>query len=138
MQSLQFGSTIIEVYPDSTRICFADGSTVPGAPEDTAEYRATAQRHGYGDDTLKLCQEHELMHIALCHWLGIDSPTMTLLRRGDDDRLHELNRLEETAVLAVQHFARIAGIDLVTQMGHRRPLLPPDRQPVLTSPSGRA
>lgn len=114
--SLPFGDTIVHVYPNSTCIIFSDGSTVPGAPEDTDAYRATALKHGYGDDTLRLCQEHEVMHIALCHWLGIDSPTMTLLRNGDDENLHQLNGLEEAAVLAIQHFARVAGVDIVARM----------------------
>jgi hypothetical protein len=114
--SLAFGDTIVQVYPDSTCITFDDGSSVPGAPENTDSYRTTALNHGYGHDTLRLCQEHEVMHIALCHWLGIDSPTMTLLRHGDDANLHLLNGLEEAAVLAVQHFARVAGVDLVARM----------------------
>ena len=113
MQLIQFGSTIIEVYPDSTRIIFPDGTIVAGAPQDTESYRATAEQHGYGADTLQLCKEHEVMHVALCHWLGIDSPTMRLLRYGDDARLHRLNGLEEAAVLAVQKFARAIGVDLI-------------------------
>jgi len=115
MQLIQFDSTLIEVHADSTRITFADGTVVTGAPEDTDSYRATAERHGYGADTLQLCKEHEVLHIALCHWLGIDSPTMRLVRHGDDARLHRLNRLEEDAVLAVQKFAKAAGIDLVVR-----------------------
>ena len=111
---LHFGQTTVEVWPDSTRIVFADGSTVPGAPEDTDAYRATAARYGYGDDTLQLCKDHEVMHVALCHWLGIDSPTMEIVRTGGDASL--LNGLEEAAVLAVQHFARAAGIDLLARM----------------------
>src|ERR1044071_3628818 len=114
--AIPFGDTLVEVYSDSTCITFGDGSTIPGAPEDTDAYRATALQHGYGDDTLRLCQEHEVMHIALCHWLVIDSPTRPLLRQGDDERLHQLNGLEEAAVLAIQHFARRAGVDLVARM----------------------
>lgn len=85
-------------------------------PEDTDSYRATAVRYGYEEDTLRLCQEHEVTHIALCHWLGIESPTMVLLRHGDDDRLHYVNKLEECAVLAIQHLARATGVDLIARM----------------------
>lgn len=120
MHSLSFGDTLVEVFTDSTRITFSDGSTIFGAPEDTDSYRSTAMQHGYGEDTLRLCQEHEVMHIALCHWLGIHSPTMTLLRHGDDESLHQLNCLEEAAVLAVQRFARAAGIDLIARMKQLR------------------
>lgn len=105
---------VVEVYTDSTCITFGDGGVVYGAPEDTDDYRATAQRYGYGDDTLRLCKEHEVTHIALCHWLGVPSPTMELVRHGTG-KVH-LNHLEEAAVLAVQHFARAAGIDLVARM----------------------
>jgi hypothetical protein len=111
---------VVEVYADHTRIWFADGGTVDGAPEDTDDYRATAQRHGYGDDTLRLCKEHEVTHIALCHWLGVASPTMQLVRHGTGQP--HLNHLEETAVLAVQHFARAAGIDLVARMAEIYPM----------------
>jgi hypothetical protein len=111
---LSFGTTTVVVYDDSTLITFADGSPIAGAPEDTDDYRATAQRFGYGCDTLQMCKDHEVMHIALCHWLGLpDSPTMALIRGKGDDRAMMLNRLEEAAVLAVQHFARAAGVDLM-------------------------
>jgi hypothetical protein len=111
---LRCAEALVEVYADSTRITFVDGGVVYGAPEDTDDYRATAQRHGYGADTLRLCKEHEVMHVALCHWLGLPSPTMELVRHGIGKS--HLNHLEETAVLAVQHFARVAGIDLVARM----------------------
>jgi hypothetical protein len=110
-------NAVIEVYADSTRIIFDDGSVVYGAPEDTDDYRATAQRYGYGEDTLRLCKEHEVTHIALCDWLGLSSPTMELVRHGTGE-VH-LNHLEESAVLAVQHFARAAGIDLVARMAEK-------------------
>jgi len=115
IKTLHFGTTKVEVYPDHTMITFADGFEVPGAPEDTDEYRATADKFGYGTDTLKLCQEHEVMHIAFCHWLGIQSPTMRRLQTNDES-LAKMNRLEEAAVLAIQRFARECDIDLVTRM----------------------
>jgi hypothetical protein len=118
---LHFGDATVHVLADSTVITFDDGSIIPGAPEDTDAYRATALRYGYGADTLQMCKDHELMHIALCHWLGIESPTMRLLRSDGDDRSKSLNRLEEAAVLAVQQFARAAGVDLVRCLaGERR------------------
>jgi hypothetical protein len=113
--TLQFGTTTVEVFPDHTMIRFEDGFTVAGAPEDTDDYRATADKFGYGTDTLKLCQEHEVMHIALCHWLGVESPTMRRLQTNDES-LAKLNRLEEAAILAIQRFARECNIDLVQRM----------------------
>jgi hypothetical protein len=108
---LRFGATTVEVYPDSTRIIFPDDAEIVGAPQDTDAYRATARQYGYGDDTLTLCQEHEVMHIALTHWLGIESVTMRVLR-GEAD-VQALSDLEEAAVLAVQRFARAAGVNLI-------------------------
>ena len=101
---MQFGDTSVDVYADSTCITFTDGSTVSDPPS------------GYEAENLRLCREHDLMHVALCHWLGIESPTMLLLREGDDDRLHYVNKLEEVAVLSIQHLARAAGVDLVARM----------------------
>jgi hypothetical protein len=52
--TLQFGSTKVEVYPDHTMVTFQDGFMVPGTLEDTDDYRATADRFGYGTDTQPL------------------------------------------------------------------------------------
>jgi hypothetical protein len=114
MVTLTFGGTTVQVLADGTQIEFADGTTVVGQPEDTDAYRHTAQTHGYGADTLSLCIEHEVMHVALADWLGVsDSPTMKAVRtnRLTDDL--PFRTLEEAAVLAVQRYARAAGIDLV-------------------------
>lgn len=110
---LKFDGITIHVYPDSTLIEYEDGSLVPGTPEDTDEYRATAERYGYGDDTTRLCIDHEIMHVALSQWLGLaDSPTMQSVRTGDPgDR--QIRDHEEAAVLAVQQFARMVGVDVV-------------------------
>ena len=125
MNTIRFGDTLVTVHDFGTVITFADGLQVDGNPEDTDPYRATAARYGYGSDTLALCKDHEIMHIALAHWLRIESPTM---RQRDDMDLREL---EEAAVLAVQQYARAAGVDLIqrftTDEPHRRPPRhPPD------------
>jgi hypothetical protein len=112
---MRFGAIDVAVLDDGTRITFEDGLVVEGAPEDTDAYRATAQRLGYGDDTLRMCKEHEATHIALNHLLGLESPTMLAVRRGVDD-LHDLNCLEEAAVLAIQQYAVASGIDLLTKL----------------------
>lgn len=108
------GAASITVYPSSTLIQFSDGLTIAGLPEDTDAYRTTAFKCGYGNDTTALCIDHEIVHIALAHWLGLDSPTMKAVRYdrlGDD---HDLRQLEEAAVLAIQHYARAAGRDLIS------------------------
>lgn len=114
---IAFGDVVVAIDDDGSQIRFANGEVVDGSPENTEDYRTTARMHGYGDDTLKLCQEHELLHIALSHWLGVESPTIELLRKGNAS-VGELysSRLEEAAVLAIQHFARSLGVDLVNRM----------------------
>lgn len=113
---LQFGDAVVAVHDWGTIIAWPDGTSVPGAPEDTDDYRKTAREHGYGDDTLSLCREHELMHVALCDWLGMSSPVMENLRRGGGMAGAEIRQMEEAAVLAVQRFARAMDVDLVEAM----------------------
>jgi hypothetical protein len=110
--TLRFGETIIYVRTSGTLIHFADGRSVAGEPEDSAEYRATAERCGYGSDTLSLCIDHEIVHVALADWLGFDSPTMLAVRDEQPDQACALRVLEEAAVLAIQQYAKAAGIDL--------------------------
>jgi|SRR4051812_39079703 hypothetical protein len=111
--AITFGDSTIWIYSTGTSIQFADGRVVAGEPEDTDDYRATALRYGYGEDTLALCIDHEIMHLALNDWLGLpDSPTMHAVRHDRLDENHDLRRLEEAAVLAVQQYARAAGVDL--------------------------
>lgn len=113
--TLTFGDTVVSIEPWGSVITWPDGSSVIGMPEDTDEYRATAINHGYDDDTLALCQEHELMHVALCHWLGTVSPVMEEMRTPGMAG-SEIRRYEEAAVLAIQSFARAMDVDLIAAM----------------------
>lgn len=106
----------IHIHSTGTVIEFAEGRSVHGEPEDTDTYRATAQRYGYGTDTLSLCIDHEIMHVALAAFLGLsDSPTMLAVRTDALDQTVMVRQLEEAAVLAVQQYARAAGVDLITR-----------------------
>jgi hypothetical protein len=113
MTKITIADATVEVLPTGTLIKYADGTLVPGEPEDTDTYRQTAQRYGYGSDTLGLCIDHEIVHVALGAWLGVDSPTMRAVRQGHLDDDVALRRLEEAAVLAVQQYARAAGVNLI-------------------------
>jgi hypothetical protein len=105
------GQTVFEVWPYGCRAILPDGAEAQGAPQDTAEYRARAAALGYGGDTLSSCRDHDLLHAALCAWLGL--PESPVLRHSAEGRgASDLTNLEEDAVLAVQRFARAAGIDL--------------------------
>jgi hypothetical protein len=114
---LCFGDVVVLVDDRGTLITWSDGTSVPGEPEDTDSYRKTAIELGYGDDTLAMCQEHELLHVALCYWLGVPSPVMEALRRRPAEMAGaETRELEEAAILAVQKFAKATGVDIVYQM----------------------
>lgn len=111
-----FGAVRVQCGPDWT--CTHDartGRTVFGAPEPTPAYALLARQIGYGADTARMCVDHELMHSALAHLLGLPaSPTLTRVAVDPAAPATDLTRLEEMAVLAVQAYALQAGVDLVT------------------------
>lgn len=84
-----------------------------GEPHDTDEYRLTAQELGYDDNTLSMCQDHDPLHVALCRWLGLSVSFSMLSAVG---KLHDdqeyLAIAEEAAVIAVQRFLRLAGVEV--------------------------
>jgi hypothetical protein len=105
--------TRVEILDSGTRITLPCGAVVPGAPHDTAEYRAAAQRLGYGTDTLAMCRAHDPWHALLCAWLGL--PTSYSLKQAAGQGCPEEDALaaaEEDAVLALQRFARMADCPL--------------------------
>ena len=113
---LMFGDALVAFPSWGTLITWSDGTFVSGAPEDTDTYRKTALDYGYDADTLALCRDHELLHVALCHWLGVPSPVMDALRLRADMVGVEIRILEEAAVLAVQRFARAMGAEIIDAM----------------------
>ncbi len=62
-----FKNCIVNVNPEYsyTETVFQDGTKVTAVPQDRDEYRETARRLGYGDDTARCSREHELMHTWL-------------------------------------------------------------------------
>lgn len=88
-----------------------DGTSVPAAPQDTDEYRATAAALGYGDDTWRLCREHEVAHTTLLQSLGLHySPTLWAVAHGAHgtipDSPGEMGA-EEDLVLAYQRWRKV-------------------------------
>jgi hypothetical protein len=96
--------------PTGSITTLPSGEQIPATPHDTDGYRATAREHGYGADTTLLCQEHDLTHVALAAWLGL--PVSPTLQAVADGREWEHAWIEEAAVLAVQRYARVMGLDL--------------------------
>lgn len=83
---------------------------VVGEPHDTEEYRATARGLGYDDDILGMCQDHDPLHVALCRWLGLSTSFSMLSAVGKlPVEQKYLADAEETAVIAIQRFMRLAG-----------------------------
>jgi hypothetical protein len=84
-------------------IAYADHAVQPGQAERAAEI-------GY-PSAEAMNREHNLTHSLLAHWLGLDySPTLHAVANGQRSAIWQA---EESAVLAIQQFARAAGVDLV-------------------------
>ena len=112
---IQFGAVMVQVWPSSIVTILGDGQQVYAMPQDNDEYRATAERLGYGADTSRMSREHELLHSALAFWLGLaESPTVGRVARGEGNT--RLTGLEEDAVCAIAAFCNAAGIDLLAAL----------------------
>lgn len=68
----------------------------------------TARWMGYGDNVAAMDMEHDSLHGALCHFLGVASYALKDAR-GENmtDRERELASYEEDAVLAVQRLRQM-------------------------------
>lgn len=109
---LTFGRTVVQVWPDSVVTILPGGEQVFAAAQDNDAYRETAQRLGYGSDTVRMSRDHEVLHSAVAAWLGLwESPTLGRVARGEGDTA--LTGLEEDVVLAIQRFCNAAGVDLM-------------------------
>jgi hypothetical protein len=116
--SIHLGRARIEFDGDLTTTVLPAGK-VPAVPQDNDEYRARAEALGYGDDTALMSREHEIGHALLAVWLGQPySPTLFGVATGQHwPHWHD----EEAAVLALQRYARVLGVDLVRVAERRDP-----------------
>lgn len=112
MRSIRLGSSVLELHDSGLTVTrLAGGAEIPAWPQDDAAYRARALELGYGDETGLMSREHEVAHTLLAHLLGLpESPT---LRGVADGSFWPHWRAEEAAVLALQAYARAAGVSLV-------------------------
>lgn len=112
MRVLRLAGATIELHLDGLTVTRYPGiGDVPARPQDDDEYRARAAALGYGDDTLAMSRDHEMVHHILAAVLGLPySPTLMGVATG---RFCEHWQAEEAAVLGVQRFARLAGVDLL-------------------------
>jgi hypothetical protein len=116
MRTLRIGSTEIDLHDDGLTVTrLADGAEIPARAQEDNAYIERALLLGYGTDTAAMSREHEVCHSLLAAWLGLpESPT---LRGVADGSFWPHWHLEEAAVLAIQAFARAAGVDLVEVAG---------------------
>jgi hypothetical protein len=113
------GSSIEMEASGLTTTLFGDGSFVKAWPGASAEDRARAVSLGYvrndahltWGDLVQMSRDHEAGHAILAHILGLPrSPTLNGVAAG---AYWPHWPAEESAVLGLQRFARLAGVDLV-------------------------
>lgn len=113
MLLMVLGECTVRIFEETHYLetVFPDGSKVPAAPQESDAYRETARVHGYGDDTWRLCREHELAHTVLLQKLGFRySPTLWAVAHGHHDSIPESPgemEAEETMVLAYQRWQNV-------------------------------
>jgi hypothetical protein len=75
----------VHVYDDQRYLetLFEDGTKVPACPQDNDKYRSQARQLGYGDDTWRMCKDHEMAHTVVCQAFGLPySPTLWAVAHG--------------------------------------------------------
>lgn len=108
--SVRLGQNAVLIGLESTATHFADGSVTEADHAAQPGQAKTAASIGYSSAEA-MNREHDLAHSLLAHWLGLDySPTLHAVANGQRSAIWEA---EESAVLALQRFARAAGVDLV-------------------------
>lgn len=113
MERMRLGHAVVEMHLSGLTVTRTTAGEVPAMPECTPYQAASAKALGYGDDLARASREHELAHSLLAVLLGLpESPTLHGVARG---RHWQHWRAEEAAALALQRFARMAGVDLVAR-----------------------
>jgi hypothetical protein len=89
-----------------------DGTHVRGCAGPSNRSAGIAARHMGYPNAAAMVLEHDLTHAALEAWLGMPSAVMLRLRGlAPLDVVRE--NAEEEAVLALQRYMRVVGVDLV-------------------------
>lgn len=117
---ITLGNVLVTYHDGYLRTILPTGEIVHAIAHHDESYAATARRLGYLDVEM-LNRDHDLVHSLLAHWLGMPcSPALQAAASGARDT--ELTGAEEDAVMAIQRFANLAGIDLtlIPQVRERR------------------
>ncbi len=101
---------------NGTRILSRRGRCIvalPGGPivraRANADSAGSAEVLGYGGDVAAMTEAHDALHARLCDWLGLSTSYSLSMAAGLETDAR-LAALEEGAVMAVQRFARAAGV----------------------------
>lgn len=109
MQSFHFGHVSVDIGEGYTVTTLADGSKVPASHEEQGGQAEIAAAHGY-DSAEELNRDHDLGHSLLAAMVGLDaSPTLQGVASGS---YFEYWKVEEQAVLSLQAFCRVVGVDI--------------------------
>jgi hypothetical protein len=98
----------VSVHEFGTTIVLPCGLTVEGRPRD--DQTEIAKELGYGetgDAVLQMVQDHDVLHIVLCDWLGIESRSL-MVAAGTVAKDDEQAVAEEAAVMALQKLIRLS------------------------------
>ena len=106
---IELGSTTIVVTDDMVLTIFSNGRIAKAKRKEIPGQAQTASELGMSVSEMN--RTHDLVHSLLCHWLGLPhSPTLFAVSVEDT---YNNWRVEEKAVLAIQQFSRVLGLDLV-------------------------
>lgn len=104
---LHTNGTVQRIYPTWVETDIPGLQTLHACP--MVEQGATAERLGYGGDIDAMTRDHDFLHCLLADSLGLDASfSLTLAAGGAADPA--LAEAEEDAVLALQRFAKLAGV----------------------------
>jgi len=100
--------TRVVIGPSWAVTTLPSGRELHAHPDGSEAQAGTARKLGYGDDVAALTREHDLIHSALCDWLGLPA-SYALSEAAGEPSDPTLAELEERAVMAVQAFIRRSG-----------------------------
>jgi hypothetical protein len=112
MIPLRFGDVSVEIHNGYTVTRFPNGKELHAAHAPQPGQEKTALELGYGDDIEAMNRDHDMLHSMLCYMLGLKC-SVTLRNVAMKLPTEDVQFHEEEAVLAVQRFAKLMGIDLM-------------------------
>lgn len=118
-QTFRLGAATIDLHDGYTVTTFDDGCAVCGRHDEQPGQEEIAERCLYPSPE-ELNREHDIVHSLLAVWLGLDrSPALHAVAAGGPD--YPFSHYEEAAVLSLQTYARLAGVDLIALAARQLP-----------------